>query len=98
MRKVIRANSKCPLCGCEAYTAFFAAECTNSDCTNHKAGVVTKSEYDFLDLVGEPDGSTTEDGTNTSALFDNCSGRDDQDDDSEEDCSGCDDCDCKEKD
>jgi len=90
MRKVIRANSKCPLCGCEAYTAFLAAECTNSDCTNHKEGVVTKSEYDFLDLLEDDDtsGLTDKDGT----LFDNCSGRDDQEE--EEDCSGCDDCDC----
>jgi hypothetical protein len=62
MRKVVRANAKCPLCGSEAYIAFMSTECTNLECANHKAGVVTRSEYDLFEANAseEPDGWGTE--------------------------------------
>jgi hypothetical protein len=61
MRKVVCANSKCPLCGCGAYASFMNVECTNMACSNWKAGVVTKAEYAFMESKKEDEDKDDED-------------------------------------
>jgi len=81
MRKVIRANGKCPLCGCEANILFVTTECTNIECSNHKDGILTKAEYDCMD--SNPVEEAEEYSEEKETLFDDVECDDD-----------CDECDC----
>lgn len=81
MKKVFRANGKCPLCGCEAHVLLVTTECTNTECSNHKDGILTKAEYDCMDSnpVEEAEEYIEEEEQEEETLFDDCD---------------CDNCDC----
>ena len=53
-KKVIKANSKCPLCGEEAYVSFMTTECSNGACDNFREGVVSKADYALLEANDNP--------------------------------------------
>lgn len=82
MRKVIRANGKCPLCGSEASVLFLTTECTNIGCSNHKDGIVTKEEYDLLESSPVAESDTCCERTLFEDDCDDC-------DDCCDDCDGC---------